>query len=149
MKSLQTSEQQRADALVLCALLRAGLLSLGHWSVGLSLLALAGLVAVQPPSARVQALWGLVVLAGLLERYFAFRLALDERLFRSLGRGHLPSLTALDGALHRLGLRAQPLTERPWNERLHGARQLVVGHAFLVLLQTAAAVLSLLLTRFL
>ena len=149
MNPPQTSEQQRADALVLCALLRASGRSLGHWSVGLSLLALAGLVAVQPPSAGVQALWGLVVLAGLLERYLAFRLALDERLFHLLGRGQLPSLTALDGALHRLGLRAQLLTERPWNERLHGARRLVVRHAFLVLLQTAAAVLSFLLTRFL
>ena len=55
----------------------------------------------------------------------------------------MPSPHALDGALARLGLRAEPLTERPWSDRLRGTRHLLQRHLALVLLQTAAALASL------
>jgi len=136
-------EQERADALALSALLRASLRTLGTWSLGLSLLAVVVGVAWPPASWAAAGLWGVVLLCGLLERYLGFRLALDERLFHQIGHGHMPSPHALDGALARLGLRAEPLTERPWSDRLRGTRHLLQRHLALVLLQTAAALASL------
>jgi len=142
MSDLPLSEQERADALVLSALLRAGVRTLGAWSVGLMLLAFVIGVAWSL-SFALAGLWGLVLLCGLVAQYFLFRLVLDERLFHQLGHGHLPSLTALDTALTRLGLRAELLHERAWTERLRGARSLLYRYVFLVLLQTAAALLAL------
>lgn len=136
-------EQERADALALSALLRASLRTLGTWSLGLSLLAIVVGVAWPPSSLAVAGLWALVLLCGLMERYFAFRLSLDERLFHQLGHGHLPSLQALDTSLARLGLRQSALPERPWSDRLRGTRHLLQRHLALVLLQTAAALASL------
>ncbi len=141
--ALPISEQERADALTLSALLRASLRTLGTWSLGLSLLAVLVGVAWPPPSLAGAGLWALVLLCGLMERYFAFRLALDERLFHQLGHGHLPSLQALDTSLAHLGLRQSVLPERPWSDRLRGTRHLLQRHLALVLLQTAAALASL------
>jgi hypothetical protein len=136
-------EQERADALVLSALLRASLRTLGTWSQGLSLLAVLVSLAWPPSSLAVACLWVLVLLCGLLERYAAFRLALDVHLFHQLGHGHLPGLQALDTSLARLGLRQSPLPERPWGDRLLGTRRLLHRYLALVLLQTAAALTSL------
>lgn len=136
-------EQERADALALAALLRASLRSLGTWSLGLSLLAIVVDVAWRPSSLAVAGLWALVLLCGLVERYFAFRLTLDERLFHQLGHGQMSSLHALDTALTRLRLRQSALSERPWSDRVRGARHLLQRHVALVLLQTAAAMASL------
>jgi hypothetical protein len=141
-------EQERADALVLAALLRASVRTLGTWSLGLSLLAVVVGVAWVPPSPVVTGLWVLVLLCGLMERYFGFRLALDERLFHQLGRGHVPGLQALDTSLTRLGLRKGPVSGhvsavRPLSDRLRGTRHLLRWHLVLVLLQTAAALASL------
>ncbi len=143
MSALPISEQERADALALAALLRASLRTLGTWSLGLSLLALVVGVAWASPTVAVGGLWALVLLCGLMERYFAFRLSLDERLFHQLGHGHMHSLHALDTALTRLGLRQSALPERPWSDRLRGTRHLLQRHLALVLLQTAAALASL------
>lgn len=136
-------EQERADALALAALLRASLRTLGTWSLGLSLLAVLVGAAWPPPSLAVGGLWVLVLLCGLMERYFGFRLALDERLFHQLGHGHMPSLHALDTSLSHLGLRQSAVPERPWSDRLRGTRNLLQRHLALVLLQTAAALASL------
>ncbi|OOG87301.1 hypothetical protein B0E41_04230, partial [Hydrogenophaga sp. A37] len=132
--ALPISEQERADALALSALLRASLRTLGTWSLGLSLLAVVVGVAWASPTGAVGGLWALVLLCGLMERYFAFRLALDERLFHQVGHGHMPSLQALDTSLARLGLRQNALPERPWSARLLGARRLLQRHLALVLL---------------
>jgi hypothetical protein len=141
--ALPISEQERADALALSALLRASERTLGTWSLGLSLLALVVGVAWLPPSLAGAGLWALVLLCGLMERYFAFRLALDERLFHQLGHGLMPSLQALDASLAHLGLRQSAAPERPWSDRLLGTRRLLQRHLALVLLQTAAALASL------
>lgn len=137
------NEQQRAEALALCALLRASLRTLGTWSLCLSMLAVAVGLYSQTASQAVTALWALVLLSGLMERYVAVRLALDEQLFHQLGHGRMPSLQALDDSLARLGLLKSPLTVRPWGDRLSGTRSLLRRHVFLVLLQTAAALVSL------
>ncbi len=135
--------QDRGDALVIAALLGASLRTLGAWSQCLSLLALvAGLMG--QASLAATSLWTLVLLIGLVERYVAFRLALDERLFDQLGHGDMPSLHALDRSLSRLGLRAgSAKPERPWSERLRGTLKLLHRYFFLVLLQTASALGSL------
>lgn len=143
MSALPISDQERADALALSTLLHASLRTLGTWSLGLSLLAVLVGVAWPPSSLTVAGLWALVLLCGLMERYLGFRLALDERLFHQLGHGHMPGLHALDGALARLGLRQNALSERPWSDRLRGTRNLLQRHLALVLLQTAAALASL------
>lgn len=143
MSQPQLDEQERADALALSALLRASVRTLGPWSLGLSLLAMLVCVAWPPSSLAAAGLWALVLLCGLIGRYFAFRLVLDERLFHQLGRGHMPGLQALDTSLAHLGLRNGPLTERPLSDRLRGARQLLLRHLVLVLLQTAAALATL------
>lgn len=141
--ALPISEQERADALALSALLRASARTLGTWSLGLSLLAVLVGVAWPPSSLAVAGLWALVLLCGLVERYFAFRLTLDERLFHQLGHGQMSSLQALDTSLARLGLRQSVLPERPWSDRLRGTRHLLQRHLALVLLQTAAALAAL------
>ena len=87
--------------------------------------------------------WLLVLAAGVGERYLAWRLALDERLFSLLGRGDLGSLEALDGALQRLGLRrANPAAPRPWLSRVRGTERLLRAHLLVVLLQTTALLLA-------
>ena len=142
MSALPLGEQERADALVLSALLRASARTLGAWSLALMLLAFV-LNVVWLPSFGGTCLWGLMLLCGCVAQYFLFRLLLDERLFHQLGHGHLPSLTALDIALTRLGLRAESLHERAWSDRLRGARSLLRRFAAVVLLQTALALLAL------
>jgi len=141
-------EQDRADALALSALLGASVRALGFWSLGLSLFAIVVCVAWPPPSLAATGLWALVLLCGLIERYFVFRLALDERLFHQLGHGLMPGLQALDTSLTHLGLRKGPVSElptaeRPLSDRLRGTRQLLHQHLALVLLQTAAALATL------
>jgi hypothetical protein len=78
-----------------------------------------------------------------MERYFAFRLLLDEGLFHQLGCGHMPDLHALDNSLTHLGLRKDASTERPLSDRMRGARSLIKRHLILVLLQTTAALATL------
>lgn len=136
-------EQERADALAISALLRSGVFTLGTWSMGLSLLAVAVGVAWSAPSDMAVGLWWVVLLCGLVERYFAFRLTLDERLFYQLGHGSIPSLQILDTSLTQLGLCKSTLSERPWCDRLRGTRGLLRQHIFLVLMQTATALASL------
>lgn len=142
MRGLPLSDQDRVDALVLSALLRASVRVLGPWSLGLMLLAFVCGVS-SSLSAGVAGLLGLVLLCGLSAQYFSFRLLLDESLFDQLGHGHVPSLTALDVALTRLGLRIEPLHERTLDERLSGTRSLLYRNVVLVLLQTAAVFLLL------
>lgn len=141
-------EQERADALVLAALLRASVRTLGPWSLGLSLLAALVCVAWPPTSLVGASGWALVLLCGLIGRYLVFRLALDERLFCQLGEGRMPCLQALDTSLAHLGLRKESVSEhppavRPMSDRLRGTRRLLRWHLVLVLLQTAAALVTL------
>lgn len=144
--------QERADALALAALLRASLRALGVWSLGLSWLAV--FVLMQMPVERFSGApvgvvcWALVLLSGLMERYVAFRLSLDERLFQQLGHGQMPQLQALDTALAHLGLRKPAAAVRSLADRLRGARQLVHRHVVLVLLQTVATLASLIFLGF-
>lgn len=137
MSALPLGEQERADALVLSALLRTGVHLLGWWSLGMLLLTIAmGLAS--PATFGETCLWGLVLLWGVFAQYLLFRLVFDAFLFYQLGHGHMANLMLLDTALARLGLRTKSLPERAWIDRLRGARGLLLRYAFVVLLQTVA-----------
>lgn len=136
-----TDGERRADAQLLTAMLGASGRVLGPWSLVVSALALAALVW-RPSAQPWPWLWLPVLAAGVGERYLAWRLALDERLFSLLGRGDPGSLEALDGALQRLGLRRADAVPRPWLPRVRGTQRLLRAHLLVVLLQTTALLLA-------
>ncbi|KQP21777.1 hypothetical protein [Pseudorhodoferax sp. Leaf267] len=141
------NDQDRATCAALAGLLRAAGL-LAWW--GFALMCIAALVlalTLRSLSTLPTMGFGAVVVLGLLERYFAFRLRLDEALFDGLARNTVASLQALDQALSALGLRDAPATPhavRPLDERLLGTRQLMQRHSLVVACQSAFFLLALL-----
>ena len=89
-------------------------------------------------AARIVA--SVVVVLGLLERYYALRLHFDVGLFRELARDVQLDLAALDGALAALGLRQRAATLRPLAERVRGTLRLFYLHCTCVLLQVAGLI---------
>jgi hypothetical protein len=128
------------------SLLRRGR-ALDRLSNGLTLLALLiGLAPLfgataQPLSA---VLCTSLVLLGLVQKYWALRVALDAELFQQL-TGSAEQLTArtldLDQALTQLGLQPPNPTARSWNERSHGALRLLRLQVLWLLAQLLLAVL--------
>lgn len=141
------TENDRATCAALAGLLRAAAL-LALW--GFALMCIATLVlalTLRSLSTLSTMAFSAVAVLGLLERYFAFRLRLDEALFDGLARGTVASLQALDQALAALGLRdapAPPAAPRPLAERLLGTRQLMQWHTTVVACQSALFLLALL-----
>ena len=133
--------QERTDALVMAALLRATVRVLGVWSLGSSLLALVALALTQPTGWLLTP-WWTVVMLGLLERYLALRLALDQSLFERLGCGQVVDGPSLDLGLTHAGLRARPAAARPWMDRILGARGLHRQYLLAVVLQASALFFS-------
>ncbi len=123
------------EAAVTAALLRQGRLLDGCSSALLLVGAAAGLV--QLLGAR-QDLWlaaiclGLV-LTGLVQKYWALRVAFDAELFERLDR---LTLAELDAALQSLGLLADGKGGRALGERCQGALRLLKNQALLLGLQT-------------
>jgi hypothetical protein len=139
------TDNERATCAALGGLLRA-VAVLAAW--GFALMCIAALVlalTVRSLSATAAMSFGAVVVLGTLERYFAFRLRLDQALFDDLARGAIPSLNALDTALDRLGLRNAPATKaaRPLDDRVQGTRQLMQRHAVVIACQSAMFLLAL------
>jgi uncharacterized membrane protein YuzA (DUF378 family) len=133
MNAGEVSDDIQADSLVLAALLHASVGTLGWWSLACSVLAAVALL-LGAASTLVHLIWSAVLLAGIGERYMLFRLTLDQRLFQQLGERRMPSLSALDAGLERLGLRrAQP---RVWTDRIRGTLSLFRWHLRTVVLQT-------------
>lgn len=129
----------------LASLLRRGK-ALDGLSSAVSLLGLAiGLApllgaVVQPLSA---VLCALLLLLGLVEKYWALRVALDAELFQRLADDaeHLAQRTPdLDQALTQLGLQPANLAARSWDERSRGALRLLRLQAFWLLAQLLLAV---------
>lgn len=81
-----------------------------------------------------------VLTLGAIERYFAFRIQLDEKLFSALGNGKLSALANLDDALVRLDLIGRDRAARPLDERLKGATGLCWKHRAVVVIQFVAVV---------
>jgi hypothetical protein len=139
------TDSDRATCAALAGLLRAAAV-MAAW--GFALMCIAALVlalTMRSLSTTAAMSFGAVVVLGALERYFAFRLRLDQTLFGDLARGAIVSLEALDSALDRLGLRnAQPPAAlRPLDDRVQGTRQLMQRHAIVVACQSALFLLAL------
>lgn len=122
------------------ALLRRGK-ALDQLSTGLTLLgALLGLGQYLLGSVS---LWGLLLsvtllVLGLLEKYFALRVAFDAELFQATADSTAPvaeRATALDQALAALGLQPAARGRRPWEPRIQGALALLRRQALLLAAQ--------------
>ncbi|MBG0844904.1 hypothetical protein H3222_06775 [Pseudomonas chengduensis] len=137
----------QADLLLVAALLRRGR-SLDHCSSALSLVAvLFGLAPWlgAPPSLILALLCAALLIAGLAEKYWALRVALDAKLFQRLAEAgeQLDSQThALDQALQNLGLQNAQQTGRSWSLRSQSALDLLRKQALCLLLQIVIVVLG-------
>jgi hypothetical protein len=140
------TDNERATCAALAALLRAFMV-LALW--GFALMCISALVlalTLRSLSTTATMGFGAVVVLGVLERYFAFRLRFDQALFDGLARNTVASLDALDHALSSLGVRETPSeqkTTRSLDNRVQGTRQLMQRHAIVVACQSAMFLLAL------
>jgi len=135
---------------VTASLLRQGR-SLDQLSTGLTLLGvffgLAQLLMTSIIPLCLILSTGLIIL-GLLQKYWALRVAFDADLFALVARNAdpLPERTrSLDLALQNLGLQSATRAGRPWAERQRGALKLLRKQAILLAAQvllTLAALLA-------
>ena len=118
---------------------------LASWGLAMSVLATAVLAFAGSALPMLSVVgFGAVALVGVLERYLAFRLYLDAGLFKDLASSISTPLEALDSALQRLGLRTASGLPRPLDERVAGARQLLLRHGITVACQSGLLLLALL-----
>lgn len=129
--------EERAEARMTAELLgAAGRTDL--LSTGLTLLAIAGLL-FRFGSAPLE---GLALLAGLVARYYGFRIGLDRRLFDDLAEGRM-ELDQLDAALRSMTAgKKGTAARRSVADRCRGARGLVGRHAIATLAQLVALTLA-------
>jgi len=115
---------------IVASLLRRGR-ALDTLSTGVTLLSLAlGLTQlwITPPSPLLMIMVSAVVLIGLIEKYYAFRVAFDADLFQNLAdaANQLNERTIeLDHALVLLRLQPVDKQARPWPLRSQGALKLL------------------------
>ncbi len=137
----------QADLLLIAALLRRGR-NLDHCSSALSLVAvLFGLAPWlgAPASLTLALICVALLIAGLAEKYWALRVALDAELFQRLAESgeQLDSQThALDQALQNLGLQKAQQNGRAWSLRCQGAFSLLRKQTLCLLLQIVIVVLG-------
>ena len=138
------TDHERALCTATARLLQAGGV-IAAWGLGLSLVSL-GVLALTGRSLSMLSImgFGAVAIIGVLERYMALRLRLDVGLFDGLASGAIPSLSTLDVALQKLGLREPPNAPRDLVDRARGARQLMQRHGVAVACQSAMFLLALL-----
>jgi hypothetical protein len=138
------SEADRALCAATARLLRAARVA-GAWGLALSVIAIAVLALTGRSLPMLSAtIFGAVALAGMLERYFTFRLYFDAGLFGDLASGTIASLGDLDSALQRLGLRPAADRPRALEDRVAGARRLLQCHGIAVACQSGLFLLALL-----
>ncbi|KQQ53564.1 hypothetical protein ASF84_17255 [Pseudomonas sp. Leaf127] len=133
---------------VVASLLRRGR-TLDNLSTGFTLLSLAvGMLQLWITAMPLLTVWlGALVLLGLIEKYYAMRVALDADLFHRVGRDArpLPETTlALDQALVSLGLQPADKAGRPWAVRSQGALRLLRRQLILVVVQLLVLLIPLL-----
>ena len=125
---------------VVASLLRRGR-SLDQLSTGLTLLgAVFGLLQLLliTPVALGLLLSAWLIVVGLLQKYWALRVAFDADLFDAVAQDAdaVPHRTVdLDQALHSLGLQPANRAGRPWAERQRGALNLLRKQAVLLAMQ--------------
>lgn len=119
---------------------------------GISLLAvllgLAALLIGSPAPGYCAVLSGLLLLAGLLQKFFAMRVALDADLFAHLATrsDQLEQHTqALDQSLFSLGLKANPADSRDWQARGLAALGLLRKQLLCFAVQAVLALIGILL----
>lgn len=119
---------------------------------GISLLALffglAPLLIGAPSQWLSAALCALLLLAGLLQKFFAIRVALDADLFAQLAtcdeqRGQ--HTQALDQALFSLGLKASQVDNRDWPTRSRAAMRLLRQQVLCFTVQIVLALIAIML----
>lgn len=118
---------------VVASLLRRGR-SLDQLSTGLTLLGvlfgLAQLLMVSiTPICLLLSLW--MIILGLLQKYWALRVAFDADLFALMAKD-IERTGELDQSLQSLGLQPANRTSRPWAERQRGALKLLRKQAYLL-----------------
>lgn len=131
---------------VVASLLRRGR-SLDQLSTGLTLLGvlfgLAQLLMVSiTPICLLLSLW--MIILGLLQKYWALRVAFDADLFALMAKD-IERTSELDQALQTLGLQPANRASRPWTERRRGALKLLRKQAYLLgaqVLLTLAVILA-------
>lgn len=125
---------------IVASLLRRGR-ALDQLSTGLTLLALAfgaGQLLLEHFTPLNLLLITAIVVLGLMEKYWALRVAFDADLFSVLAAEpeHLSERTvALDQSLNTLGLQPADRSARPWTERSRGALKLLLRQAIFLALQ--------------
>lgn len=133
-------------ALFTCARLLEQGRRLDVLSTGISLLALgAAFYAALLGAALMASVLIAVLLSGLLEKYFAIRVALDAALFArmALAGDELPSHTQqMDAALVGLGLMPASAAGRDWSLRSQGAMRLLRRQVYALLGQVLIAALA-------
>ncbi len=131
---LLLEQGRRADAL------SRGLLLL----VGLWLVLVATDVAGRVPAVAITCSLFVSVLAGLLQIWFALRVAFDSRLLLALADESDADISAsrLDASLLALGLIRDDAQDRDWPTRWRGARCLLHRQLLCVGVQTAGFVLA-------
>ncbi|WP_339529648.1 hypothetical protein [Pseudomonas mucidolens] len=118
---------------VVASLLRRGR-SLDQLSTGLTLLGvLLGLLQLMmssiTPICLLLAVW--MIILGLLQKYWALRVAFDAELFALMAKD-LERTDELDQTLQTLGLQSPNRASRPWTERRRGALKLLRKQAYLL-----------------
>ena len=141
---------------VVASLLRRGR-SLDQLSTGLTLLGvlfglLQWLLVTPMALGLILSVW--LIVTGLWQKYWAFRVAFDADLFALMARdadadADVQALaqrtSALDQALQNLGLQPADRAGRPWPERQRGALKLLRNQAVLLaaqVLPTVAVILA-------
>ena len=145
---------------VVASLLRRGR-SLDQLSTGLTLLGvlfglLQWLLVTPLALGLILSVW--LIVTGLWQKYWAFRVAFDADLFALMARDGgadadadaqalalAQRTSALDQALQNLGLQPADRAGRPWPERQRGALKLLRNQAVLLaaqVLPTVAAILA-------
>lgn len=126
--------EDRAACAAMARLLQSGAL-LAHLGLAATALAAAVLLLKSSIGVAAGALLVAALLAGTADRYYALRVRLDAGLFADLAQGHIASLPALDAALARVGLRKPGTVARSLDDRMHGAKGLLIKHIAVIGLQ--------------
>jgi hypothetical protein len=84
-----------------------------------------------------------ILLLALPERYLAWRVGFDARIFREFATGRIATTTDFDAALVAIGLRRSAPPDRALQDRVRGAMRLLRHHLAIVTSQLLLTTLML------
>lgn len=129
---------------VVAGLLRRGT-AFDPLSTGLTVLALAAGIFqlwINSASPLLAAILVWVVICGVIEKYYSFRVAFDAELF-TLVAADVDRTADLDQAMKKLGLLPVDKSGRPWDLRCQGALKLLRLQILFVALQLLSLLVAL------